>query len=221
MRIACPPIKHPGLLRHRHAGAEIAACRHPHAWKRCAIIIGVTSLAFLSVDGRLPGGRLRTARSASGRNSPITALPAIIRPISPTSSGNRPSSSCRSLPRPAELHDRRTCQPHRGRHRCVARYRPKYAALGLARKGAHVIALARTQGGLEELDDEIKASGGSATLVPADIKDYPALDRLGAAIHRTLGQTRYPHRQCRHTWASFRPWAISSPRPGTKSWRSM
>jgi NAD(P)-dependent dehydrogenase (short-subunit alcohol dehydrogenase family) len=59
----------------------------------------------------------------------------------------------------------------------------KYAALGLARKGAHVIALARTQGGLEELDDEIKAAGGSATLVPADIKDFPALDRLGAAIH--------------------------------------
>src|SRR5262245_8836514 len=59
----------------------------------------------------------------------------------------------------------------------------KFAALGLARRGAHVVALARTQGGLEELDDEIKGAGGSATLVPADVKDYPALDRLGAAIH--------------------------------------
>ncbi len=55
-------------------------------------------------------------------------------------------------------------------------------ALALAKDGAHIIALARTQGGLEELDDEIKALGGSATLVPSDIKDYAAIDRLGAAI---------------------------------------
>ncbi|MGE3832911.1 MAG: SDR family NAD(P)-dependent oxidoreductase [Parvibaculaceae bacterium] len=57
------------------------------------------------------------------------------------------------------------------------------AALALAKEGAHIIAMARTQGGLEELDDAIKAAGSSATLVPADIKDYPAIDRLGAAIH--------------------------------------
>ena len=56
------------------------------------------------------------------------------------------------------------------------------AALALAKQGAHVIATARTQGGLEELDDEIKSVGSSATLVPMDIKDYPAIDRLGAAI---------------------------------------
>ena len=55
-------------------------------------------------------------------------------------------------------------------------------ALALAKEGAHIIALARTQGGLEELDDEIKALGGSATLVPSDIKDFAAIDRLGAAI---------------------------------------
>jgi NAD(P)-dependent dehydrogenase (short-subunit alcohol dehydrogenase family) len=56
------------------------------------------------------------------------------------------------------------------------------AAVELARAGAHVIALARTQGGLEELDDEIKAAGGAATLAPADLKDFAAIDRLGAAI---------------------------------------
>ena len=55
-------------------------------------------------------------------------------------------------------------------------------AVELARQGAHVIALARTQGGLESLDDEIKALGGSAPLVPCDITDFDALDRLGAAI---------------------------------------
>jgi NAD(P)-dependent dehydrogenase (short-subunit alcohol dehydrogenase family) len=55
-------------------------------------------------------------------------------------------------------------------------------ALALAREGAHIIATARTQGALEELDDEIKGVGGSATLVPSDIKDFAAIDRLGAAI---------------------------------------
>lgn len=56
-------------------------------------------------------------------------------------------------------------------------------ALALAREGAHIVTLARTQGGLVELDDEIRSLGGSATLVPADIRDYDALDRLGAAIY--------------------------------------
>jgi len=55
-------------------------------------------------------------------------------------------------------------------------------ALALAKQGCHIIATARTQGGLEELDDEIKAAGSSATLVPIDITDYAGIDRLGAAI---------------------------------------
>jgi NAD(P)-dependent dehydrogenase (short-subunit alcohol dehydrogenase family) len=59
----------------------------------------------------------------------------------------------------------------------------KAAALALANAGAHVVALARTTGGLEELDDAIQKAGGSATLVPADLKDGPALDRLGASLH--------------------------------------
>lgn len=56
------------------------------------------------------------------------------------------------------------------------------AALALARAGAHVIALARTQGALEALDDEIRSEGGAATLAPCDVRDFAALDRLGAAI---------------------------------------
>lgn len=55
-------------------------------------------------------------------------------------------------------------------------------ALALAAEGAHIIATARTQGGLEELDDEIKTLGSFATLVPMDITDSPGIDRLGAAI---------------------------------------
>jgi NAD(P)-dependent dehydrogenase (short-subunit alcohol dehydrogenase family) len=61
-------------------------------------------------------------------------------------------------------------------------------ALALARAGAHVIALARTQGALEALDDEIRSEGGAATLVPCDIKDFAALDRLGAAIFERWGK---------------------------------
>jgi NAD(P)-dependent dehydrogenase (short-subunit alcohol dehydrogenase family) len=61
-------------------------------------------------------------------------------------------------------------------------------ALELARRGAHVIALARTQGALEALDDEVRAVGSEATLVPCDIKDFDALDRLGLAIHQRWGK---------------------------------
>ncbi len=61
-------------------------------------------------------------------------------------------------------------------------------ALELARAGAHVIALARTQGALEELDDAIRAAGSEATLAPCDLTDFDALDRLGAAIFARWGR---------------------------------
>lgn len=60
------------------------------------------------------------------------------------------------------------------------------AALGGA--GAHVIVVARTVGGLEELDDEIRSRGSSATLVPLDLSDMAGIDRLGAAIHERWGK---------------------------------
>jgi NAD(P)-dependent dehydrogenase (short-subunit alcohol dehydrogenase family) len=62
------------------------------------------------------------------------------------------------------------------------------AALALAGEGAHVIALARTQGALEALDDEIRALGGTATLVPLDLSDHDALDRLGGSIFERWGK---------------------------------
>ncbi len=62
-------------------------------------------------------------------------------------------------------------------------------ARGFAAEGAHVIALARTSGALEELDDEIKqAGGGGATLVPLDIRDGEGIDRLGASIFERWGR---------------------------------
>jgi NAD(P)-dependent dehydrogenase (short-subunit alcohol dehydrogenase family) len=62
------------------------------------------------------------------------------------------------------------------------------AALALARQGAHVVALARTVGGLEELDDAIGAAGGTATLVPVDLKDSEGIARLGAALNERYGR---------------------------------
>ncbi len=66
------------------------------------------------------------------------------------------------------------------------------AALAFARSGDHVVALARTQGALEELDDEIRALRPSeespATLAPLDLRDHAAIDRLGEAIYRRWGR---------------------------------
>lgn len=56
-------------------------------------------------------------------------------------------------------------------------------ALQLAEAGAHVVAVARTVGGLEELDDKVKAIGGTATLVPVDMKDMDGIARLALALH--------------------------------------
>jgi NAD(P)-dependent dehydrogenase (short-subunit alcohol dehydrogenase family) len=62
------------------------------------------------------------------------------------------------------------------------------AALALAQAGAHVIAVARTVGALEELDDRIKAADSSATLVPLDVKDSDGIVRLAAALDERYGR---------------------------------
>ncbi|WJR75320.1 SDR family NAD(P)-dependent oxidoreductase [Bradyrhizobium sp. NP1] len=61
-------------------------------------------------------------------------------------------------------------------------------AKALAKAGAHIVAVARTQGGLEELDDEIRKDGGSATLVPLSLADTDGIARLGAALHERHGK---------------------------------
>ncbi len=61
-------------------------------------------------------------------------------------------------------------------------------AVELARKGAHVIALAKTVGGLEELADVIEEAGGSCTPVPLDITDEGGLQRMCLSIHERWGR---------------------------------
>ena len=58
----------------------------------------------------------------------------------------------------------------------------------LAAEGADVVAVARTVGGLEELDDDIRAHGRRATLVPLDLADGAAIDRLGGALAERHGR---------------------------------
>lgn len=60
-------------------------------------------------------------------------------------------------------------------------------ARAFGQAGAQVIAVARTVGGLEELDEAIRPGGGAATLVPLDIRDDEGLKRMGAAIFERWG----------------------------------
>jgi len=63
------------------------------------------------------------------------------------------------------------------------------SAIALAAAGAHVIAIGRTQGALEELDDELTALGAHRpTLVPLDLTDGDSLDVLGAEIFKRHGK---------------------------------
>jgi len=85
-----------------------------------------------------------------------------------------------------------TTKPFSGRIACVtgaSRGIGRATALALAAGGAQIVAVARTQGGLESLDDAIQKDGGlPATLVPLDIRDGDGLDRLGHAIHERWGR---------------------------------
>ncbi len=68
----------------------------------------------------------------------------------------------------------------RGLGRAVARE--------LARRGVHVVATARTQGALEELDDTLRAEGGEATLLPLDLMEGEEVDRIGPSLYQRFGR---------------------------------
>src|SRR4029077_7373208 len=61
-------------------------------------------------------------------------------------------------------------------------------AVPFAREGAHVVLAARTVGGLEEVDDRVRAGGGSATLVPLDLREFIRIDELAAALYERYGR---------------------------------
>lgn len=62
------------------------------------------------------------------------------------------------------------------------------AAIALVRLGAHVVITARTQGGLEDTDDAIRATGGTATLLPMDLAEQDQVDAIGPSIYQRFGR---------------------------------
>ena len=207
-----------GLLRHRHAGAGQAARRHPrprrHARSSSARI---RSPSFRSTASTAPWATKGATRR--GRNSPTIASPANIRPRSPTAPRAKPvaAASCRCWPRRAEPRCRNR-SPTASRSSPAPRAASAMpTALALAQAGAHVVAVARTVGGLEELDDAIRAAGGSGhagAARPAATTD--GIDRLGAALNERYGAPRRAGRQCRPCSAASRRSAMSSRKPGTR-----
>ena len=61
-------------------------------------------------------------------------------------------------------------------------------AVELARLGAHPVLIARTQGGLEDTDDAIRAVGGSATLLPMDLREGAKIDAIGPSLYQRFGR---------------------------------
>ncbi|MGA8757264.1 MAG: SDR family NAD(P)-dependent oxidoreductase [Stellaceae bacterium] len=61
-------------------------------------------------------------------------------------------------------------------------------AIRFAREGAHIVLAARTVGGLEEVDDAVRAVGGTATLVPLDLREFVKIDEMSAALLDRYGQ---------------------------------
>jgi NAD(P)-dependent dehydrogenase (short-subunit alcohol dehydrogenase family) len=61
-------------------------------------------------------------------------------------------------------------------------------ALELARRSWRVVAVARAQKALEKLDDEIRALGGEATLIPLDLRDGAAIDQLASPLFERFGK---------------------------------
>src|SRR3989338_7708228 len=57
-----------------------------------------------------------------------------------------------------------------------------------AQEGAHVLLAARTIGALEEVDDAIQKDGGTATIVPIDLKAFAKIDELGGIIAQRFGK---------------------------------
>lgn len=61
-------------------------------------------------------------------------------------------------------------------------------AVALAELGAHLVITARTQGGLEETDDAVRAAGSEATLLPLDLADGAAVDAIGPSVFHRFGR---------------------------------
>ena len=173
MRISSPPTTHSCFygIDTPERGKLLAA---RHDVEEMAELIGADSLAFISIDGlyRALGKPGRDpARAALLRRLLHRRLPD---PAARSGGQRRPA---------AEPAGREPADDAAAATGCVAlvtgasRGIGAAAAVELARLGAHVVITARTQGGLEETDDAIRAAGGSATLLPLDLHEGGAARR--------------------------------------------
>ena len=187
-RIASPPITHPDFYGIDTPEREkLLAATHDLEGMRAHI--GADSLAFLSVDG------LYRSMGEAGRD-----------PLRPQFTDHCFTGD---YPTPLTDHDLAVATPRRLSHarrsrltghgrspsRTASRSSPAPRAASAAprpwrspRPAPMSSRSPARQGALEELDDAIRAAGSSATLVPVNLKDFDALDRLGAAIHERWGK---------------------------------
>src|SRR5262245_55392715 len=139
------------------------------------------------------------------RGSATRALPATIPSHRSTQTTASIRFSCHCSPRPLDWipspQERPKPSPTGGGAVCMGRLAGKIALITggsrgigaavaerFAREGAHLVLAARTVGGLEEVDDAVRAVGGSATLVPVDLRDFIKIDELAAALFDRWGR---------------------------------
>ena len=160
-----------------------ASCwRRAHSVDEMADLIGVDSLAFISIDGlyRALGKRERDRARPHYCDACFTGDYPIALP-------DQADNSERQLSLLAE----KSLTALAGAIALVtgaSRGIGAATAVELARLGAHVVITARTQGGLEETDDAIRAVGGEATLLPLDLAEGSQIDAIGPSIHQRFGR---------------------------------
>ena len=176
MRIAAPPTTHSCFYGiDTPERGKLLAARHDVA--EMAKFIGVDSLAFVSIDG------LYRAMGKPGRDASAAGL---LRRLLHRRLPD-PAARQRGQRRPAALaadRERLMAAAARGPRGAGHRREPRHRRRGgdgARRLGAHVVITARTQGGLEETDDAIRALAGRATLLPSTCTRASSSTRSGRA----------------------------------------
>ena len=188
MRISSPPTTHSCFygIDTPERGKLLAA---RHCVDEMAQLIGADSLAFISLDGLY---------RALGRPSRAEGKAAFLRRLLHRRLPDRAARHAGQQRPPALACSKATSDGARDGVSALAgqvalvtgasRGIGAAVAVELARRGAHVVITARTQGGLEETDDAIRALGGSATLLPLDLKTGKELDQIGPSLVERFGR---------------------------------
>ena len=183
MRISSPPTTHScfyGIDTPERSKLLAAS----HSVEEMAELIGADSLAFISIDG------LYRALGKPGRDpdKPLLLRCLLHRRLSDCAAGpagqrGPATQPAGSPPLMSGLLDGAIALVT-GASRGIG----AAAAIELARLGARVVITARTQGGLEETDDAIRALGGEATILPLDLREGEQIDAIGPTLFQRFGR---------------------------------